>query len=50
MSHSIEDVLELADCIGVLYRGELIELAEPSETSLEEFTKLITSGTRPEAK
>jgi ABC-type sugar transport system ATPase subunit len=47
VSHSIEDVLGLADRIGVLYRGELVELTEPSETSLAELTELITSGPLP---
>jgi len=44
VSHNIENVLGLADRIGVLYRGRLVELTEPSETSLAELTELITSG------
>lgn len=45
VSHNIESVLEHADRIGVLYRGKLVDILEPSETGLEELNDLMTTGT-----
>lgn len=45
VSHSIESVLELADRIGVLYQGNLIDTRSPSEASLESLTNLMIKGT-----
>jgi ABC-type sugar transport system ATPase subunit len=47
VSHSIESVLELADRIGVLYRGEIVEVTDPSHTDLETLTALMTTGQKP---
>lgn len=44
VSHSIEDVLELADRIGVLFRGRLVDVLEPEKTNLEMLTELMTTG------
>lgn len=44
VSHSIESVLELADRIGVLFRGELVEVTDPSRTDLKTLRALMTSG------
>lgn len=45
VSHSIESVLDLADRIGVLYQGNLIDVRTPAESSLESLTQLMTTGT-----
>lgn len=44
VSHDIESVLRFADRIGVLYRGQLIDILEPHETGLEELNDLMTKG------
>lgn len=49
VSHNIEDVLELADRIGVLYHGELVEVTTPAESDLESLTNLIVTGRRKSA-
>lgn len=46
VSHSIEDVLDLADRIGILFRGKLVEVTTPQESDLESLTNLIVSGRR----
>lgn len=46
VSHSIEDVLELADRIGVLHRGMLVETTSPENASLESLTNLMVTGSR----
>ena len=46
VSHSIESVLELADRIGVLYQGRLVETLDPDRTDIMEITELMTTGTR----
>lgn len=45
VSHSIEDVLQIADRIGVLYHGRLVDVLTPEETDLEMLTDLMTTGT-----
>jgi len=45
VSHSIEDVLQIADRIGVLYQGALVDVTVPEEASLESLTDLMTTGT-----
>ncbi|MFC6862845.1 ATP-binding cassette domain-containing protein [Halomicroarcula sp. GCM10025817] len=45
VSHNIESVLELADRIGVLYQGQLVDILDPSETGLEPLNDLMTTGT-----
>ncbi|MFA9518373.1 ATP-binding cassette domain-containing protein [Halopenitus sp. H-Gu1] len=45
VSHNIESVLELADRIGVLYQGQLVDILDPEETSLEPLNDLMTTGT-----
>lgn len=45
VSHDIESVLDLADRIGVLYRGALVDVLEPHETELEQLNELMTTGT-----
>ncbi|WP_265110734.1 ATP-binding cassette domain-containing protein [Halosolutus halophilus] len=44
VSHNIESVLEIADRIGVLYQGNLIDVRTPEESSLEQLTQLMTTG------
>lgn len=48
VSHSIESVMELADRIGVLYRGQLVQHLDPNDTDLMEITELMTTGTSGE--
>jgi len=48
VSHNIESVLELADRIGVLYQGTLVEIVEPEETGLEPLNDLMTRGSSGE--
>lgn len=45
VSHNIESVLSLADRIGVLYQGSLVDVRQPGETDLEELNRLMTTGT-----
>lgn len=45
VSHSIESVLELADRIGILYQGKLVDIRQPKDTSLELLTQLMINGT-----
>ena len=45
VSHSIEDVLQIADRIGVLYQGALVDVTVPEEATLESLTDLMTTGT-----
>jgi len=45
VSHSIEDVLQIADRIGVLYQGVLVDVTVPEDASLESLTDLMTTGT-----
>lgn len=47
VSHSIESVLELADRIGVLFQGEIVEITDPSHTDLKTLTTLMTTGEKP---
>lgn len=46
VSHNIEDVLRIADRIGVLYHGELVDVLTPGETDLEMLTELMTTGSQ----
>lgn len=46
VSHSIEDVLELADTVAVLYQGRLVEVTSPAEENLQSLTDLIVTGQR----
>ncbi|PSQ11110.1 sugar ABC transporter ATP-binding protein, partial [Halobacteriales archaeon QS_7_68_65] len=45
VSHNIESVLDLADRIGILYQGALVDILEPHETELEQLNELMTTGT-----
>jgi ABC-type sugar transport system ATPase subunit len=44
VSHSIEDVLQFSDRIGVLYQGQLVDITTPDESNLESLTTLMTTG------
>jgi ABC-type sugar transport system ATPase subunit len=44
VSHNIESVLELADRIGVLFQGELVDVLDPETTGLEPLNDLMTTG------
>ena len=46
VSHSIEDVLDLADEIAVLYHGEIAEVTDPEDANLQLLTNLIVTGQR----
>ncbi|WP_137286374.1 ATP-binding cassette domain-containing protein [Halorussus salinisoli] len=46
VSHSLEDVFDLADRIAVMYRGQLADVVDPDEVDKETVTDLITTGTR----
>ena len=46
VSHSIEDVFELADRIAVMYRGRLADVVDADAVSREVLTDLITTGRR----
>jgi ABC-type sugar transport system ATPase subunit len=48
VSHSIEDVLELADRIGVLFQGRLVDVTSPANIGLEGLTNLIVRGQNEE--
>ncbi|MFB6298131.1 MAG: ATP-binding cassette domain-containing protein [Salinirussus sp.] len=48
VSHSIEDVLQIADRIGVLYQGSVAEVTTPDDADLETLTNLMTTGSRRE--
>jgi len=45
VSHSIEDVLRIADRVGVLYQGALVDITLPENSSLQSLTDLMTTGT-----
>ena len=44
VSHNIESILKLADRIGVLYQGSLVDVLSPEETGLEALNDLMTTG------
>jgi ABC-type sugar transport system ATPase subunit len=46
VSHSVEDVLDLADRIAVLYRGELAAVVRPTAVDKQALSNLITTGHR----
>lgn len=46
VSHSIEDMLQVADRIGVLYQGKLVEITTPENAGLSALTNLMTTGSR----
>jgi ABC-type sugar transport system ATPase subunit len=46
VSHSFEEVLDLADRIAVLYQGEIAEVVTPDEVDKDTLTNLITTGQR----
>jgi ABC-type sugar transport system ATPase subunit len=48
VSHSIEDVLQISDRIGILYRGQLVDITTPEEATLETLTTLMTTGSYEE--
>jgi ABC-type sugar transport system ATPase subunit len=45
VSHNIESIPDLADRIGVLYQGTLVDILEPGSTGLEPLNDLMTTGT-----
>jgi ABC-type sugar transport system ATPase subunit len=46
VSHSFEEVMDLADRIAVLYQGEIADVVSPTEVDKRELTNLITTGHR----
>jgi ABC-type sugar transport system ATPase subunit len=48
VSHSIEDVLQISDRIGILYQGQLVDITTPEEATLETLTTLMTTGSYEE--
>lgn len=46
VSHSLEDVFDLADRIAVMYRGQLVDVMNPDIADKETVTDLITTGRR----
>lgn len=46
VSHSFEEVLDLADRIAILYQGEIAEVVSPEEVDKQTLTNLITTGQR----
>jgi len=48
ISHDITDVFRLADRIGVMYQGSLVDVVDPEETTRETVESLIRSGTADE--
>lgn len=46
VSHSIEDVLQLADRIGVLFQGTLAEVTDPDHSDLKTLTNIMVTGSR----
>jgi len=44
VSHNIESILGLADRIGVLYQGSLVDVLLPEETNIEALNDLMTTG------
>jgi len=46
VSHSFEEVLDLADRIAILYQGEIAEVVPPDEVDKRTLTNLITTGQR----
>lgn len=46
VSHSLEDVFDLADRIAVMYRGQLADVVNPATTDKDTVTDLITTGRR----
>jgi ABC-type sugar transport system ATPase subunit len=46
VSHGVEEVLDIADRIGVLYQGNLVEVTDSSTVDLESLRDLIISGNR----
>jgi ABC-type sugar transport system ATPase subunit len=46
VSHSFEEVFDLADRIAVLYQGEIAEVVSPDEVDKRTLTNLITTGRR----
>lgn len=46
VSHSIEDVFDLADRIAVMFQGRLVDVVDPEEVDKETVADLITTGQR----
>lgn len=46
VSHSLEDVFDLADRIAIMYRGRLADVVDPEDTDKESVTELIMTGSR----
>ena len=46
VSHSLEDVFNLADRIAVMYQGRLTDVVDPEDTDRKFVTELIMTGSR----
>jgi len=46
VTHNFEEVLEIADRIVVLYRGEVADIVTPGDVDKETLSNLITNGQR----
>lgn len=47
VSHSVEDVIGLADRIAVMYRGQVTAVVDPAEATRESLTEIMTTGQIP---
>lgn len=46
VSHSLDEIFELADRVGVLYQGEIAEVAPTDSVTKDELSSLMMSGER----
>ncbi|MFP8953470.1 ATP-binding cassette domain-containing protein [Natrialbaceae archaeon A-arb3/5] len=46
VSHSLDEIFELADRVGVLYQGEIAEIADTDSVTKDELSSLMVSGKR----
>ncbi len=46
VSHSLDEIFQLADRVGVLYQGEIVEVASTDSVTKDDLSSLMVSGER----
>ncbi|MCM3793877.1 ABC transporter ATP-binding protein [Priestia megaterium] len=49
VSLELDEVMNLSDCIAVIYEGEIVDIVDPKETNEQELGLLMAGGTREKA-